>query len=546
MKIKLTCTLLLLLALTACFPQDPIIVYVTPTAQPTSAASVATALTATTAPASATPTETATVAAQNTTAIVTTIVPTATVLPTQPPTIAAVVTFTPAASPQVIGPLIGPGYVPPTLPPTPETPAPTPAPATASADAATPIEGTAVAAAPEPTQVPQAGTFAPLPNLDPNLVGIQLDINLSQEDWNDAMGRIENLGVKWIKVQLPWRDMQPNGPDERGTEFFRRIEQHLEEASRRNFNVMVSVVKAPAWARSNQTEDGPPDDPNALARFITIIFEEFNAGLQRPTIGDYIDAVEIWNEPNLIREWQGTLPFTGAGYMRLFEPAYRAVRAYSPDITVIVAGLAPTGNSEGSVDDTEFLRQMYAAGLGNFRDVVIGAHPYGWGNAPDARCCGDRGWDDNPHFFYLETLDAYREIMNANGHQDVQMWITEFGYASWDGYPLDPPQPWMAFNSRWQQGGYTIRAIQLAQERGDIGVKILWNLNFAVLSGLITGRDERAAYSMLVPGGGCAVDVNNAGSTERPVYWMLYDAFRPEVQLQDWCGIPPNPIPGFE
>jgi hypothetical protein len=220
------------------------------------------------------------------------------------------------------------------------------------------------------------------------------------------------------------------------------------------------------------------------------------------------------------------------------------VRAYSPSVTIVVAGLAPTGNSEGSVDDSEFLRQMYAAGLGRYSDVVLGAHPYGWGNPPDARCCGTRGWDENPHFYYAETLDTYRAILDANGHAGVQMWITEFGYASWDGFPLEAPQPWMAFNSRWAQGGYTIRAIQLAQERGDIGVKILWNLNFATLSGLIGGRDERAAYSMLVRGDGCQVNPDSPNITERPLFWMLFDAVRHDERLTDWCGMP-SEIPGL-
>jgi hypothetical protein len=372
-----------------------------------------------------------------------------------------------------------------------------------------------------------------------------LDINLDEDDWNAAMAAIERLGAKWIKVQLPWRDMQPNGPDERDNEFFRRIELHLEDANRRGFNMLVSVVKAPAWSRSVQTEDGPPDDPQALANFITIIFDEFNAGLNRELVGEYIDAIEIWNEPNLQREWQGTLPFNGAGYMRLFAPAYQAVRAYSPTIPIITAGLAPTGNSPFSVNDRDFLQQMYSAGLGQYQDVYIGVHPYGWANPPDSRCCGTRGWDDDPHFFFLDNMDAYRDVMNRGGHQAVQMWITEIGYASWDGFPLDPPDPWMGFTNRWQQGGYTIRMLEIAQQRGDTGVTFLWNLNFAVLSGLITGRDERAAYSLIVPGSSCAIDPSSDNRTERPAYWMLHDALRPEVQLNDFCGIPPNPIPGL-
>jgi hypothetical protein len=525
----LVLSLLVLLMLTACQPQMPIIIYVTPTPQATDAPTLAPITSTYT---SVPPAETSVGVAPTTGAL-----ETATVF-------APVSTLTPGGTPNVIGSVLQPGY---TLPPS-STPRPT--------DTLPPTQ-TPEPGAPTPTPAPATPTLTPtlgappvftLPTLDPNRVGMQLDINLSDADWDAAMADIERLGAKWVKVQLPWRDMQPNGPDERDNEFFRRIEQHLEDANRRGLNMLVSVVKAPPWARSVQAEDGPPDDPQALANFITLIFEEFNAGLNRALVGDYIDAIEIWNEPNLQREWQGTLPFSGAGYMRLFAPAYAAVRAYSPTIPIITAGLAPTGNSPFSVNDRDFLQQMYDAGLAQYGDIFVGGHPYGWANPPDARCCGTRGWDDDPHFFFLDNMDSYREIMNRNGHQAEQMWITEIGFASWDGYPpnLEPPDAWMGFTDRWQQGGYTLRMLEISQARGDTGVVFLWNLNFAMLSGLITGRDERSAYSLVVPGSSCAIDAASTSRTERAAYWMLYDALRPEVQLNDFCGIPPNPIPGLQ
>ncbi|MDX2160165.1 MAG: cellulase family glycosylhydrolase [bacterium] len=512
--------------LTSCMPPTPIAVYMTATHFPTESPLVL----ATNTP----PTQTAEVQFTQIAA-----------LPTETP--AAAPTETPTAAPTQSpmpnvtwrGPIVGPGYVPPT------TPAPEAAPPTE-----TPAPGTPSNTPAPPTNTPEgapAGAALVLPNLDGNRIGIQLDINLSQDDWRDAMGRIETLGVRWVKVQIAWRDMQPNNRDERGTEFFRRVEQYLEDANRRGFSVMVSIAKAPAWARSNQTEDGPPDNPADLANFITILLQEINPDTMRDVLGDNIDAVEVWNEPNLIREWQGTLPFTGAGYMTLFTPAYQAIRAYSPTLPIITAGLAPTGNSAGSVDDREFLRQMYAAGLASYTDVIIGAHPYSWANAPDAVCCGTRGWDDDPHFFYADTMREYRDIMTASGDADAQIWITEFGYATWDNFPQDPPagSEWMRFNDRWRQAGYTIRMLQIAQESGYVGPVILWNLNFATLAGLVVNRDERIAYSILIPGEGCNFQENNPNRTERPLFWMIFDAVRADTQLNDWCGQPPSPLPGY-
>lgn len=429
--------------------------------------------------------------------------------------IAQVVTVT------VRGAIVGGGAQPP--------PSPTPPPTTAQA-VATLSPGATV----QPTVMSVAPAGTPLPNLNAEVMGIQLAVNLDQDDWAEAMRRVtENLNVRWIKLQIPWRDMQPNGPDQVDAEFFRRAEQYIEDASRRGLNVLISVVKAPVWARSVQEEDGPPDDPRALANFVMLMLREISPDQAEALVGDYIDAVEIWNEPNLIREWRGTLPFNGAGYMQLFAPTYQAVRAQYPTLPIITAGLAPTGNSGVSVDDTDYLRQMYAAGLGSYSDVFIGIHPFSWGNSPDAVCCGTRGWDDNPHFFFSETVRTYRDTMIANGHAANKLWITEFGWASWDGFPLDPPpgSEWMRFNDKWAQANYTIRAFEIIQSVDYFAPAILWNLNFAARESIIN-RDERTAYSLVVPGSAGQVDVDSPDYTERPLYWMIYDAVRPDVQLE--------------
>ena len=138
------------------------------------------------------------------------------------------------------------------------------------------------------------------------------------------------------------------------------------------------------------------------------------------------------------------------------------------DIVVITAGLAPTGNTPNvAVNDRTFLQQMYQAGLAGFGDVVIGIHPYSWGNPPDFVCCDNvdgQGWDDRPQFFFMNNIRDYSEIIRANGH-NVQMWATEFGWATWEGYPTEAPDPWMAYNSIARSMDYAMRAFQIGQSR---------------------------------------------------------------------------------
>jgi len=299
--------------------------------------------------------------------------------------------------------------------------------------------------------------------------------------------------VGWIKFQADWSFFQPNGPED-DSEIMKAFVLYVQGAKNGGFKTLLSVAKAPQWARNvDKTDAGTPDDPALLGRFLQRLIEQIKA--------ENIDAIEIWNEPNLIREWHGALPFSGAGYMQLFRPTYDAIKSVAPNIIVITAGLAPTGNSAFSVDDRVFLQQMYDNGLANYTDVPLGVHPYGWGNAPDATCCNaieGRGWDDNPSFFFIETLNGYRNIMVQNNHAGAQMWVTEFGWATWEGFPNDPPEEWMRYNTALNQAEYTLRALEIGANREDVGLMVLWNLNFAN-SILIEQRSELAAYSLIAP-----------------------------------------------
>ena len=340
-------------------------------------------------------------------------------------------------------------------------------------------------------------------------MGIQVHYNFGVAGWDRTLRQIAPLRVGWIKLQASWEWLQPNAAGQ-FDQNFRLFQVHVQEADKRGFKVMLSIAKAPDWARnSNRNEDGPPDNLDDLRWFIHTLLEK---------LGPYIDAVEIWNEPNLRREWTGSRPIGGASYMELFRIGYDAVRAYSPAITVVTAGLAPTGNHSGvSVDDRAFLRQMYQAGLAGYNDIAIGIHPYSWGNPPDFVCCDNvegQGWDDQPQFFFLQTIRDYSSIIAAWG-DNAQMWVTEFGWATWEDYPTAAPDVWMAYNSALDQQEYTMRAFQIGQSRADIGVMILWNLSFAHEI-TINQRNELAGYSILYP----ALD-GSGSRRKRPLYRAL-------------------------
>lgn len=468
--------------LASCTPQEPIQIIITPT--PQSSATPAITAIPTLAP-SATPTLvpstlTPQAASMTPSEVVQTRFATATPLPATP---------TVVGDGSFFGSIVNEDYV---VPPSP-TPRPT----------ATPIPSVT----PTPRNTPVVTALPDAPRLDNNAIGLQLYYNMDVAGWDNVLRYTQAAGVGWIKLQANWSWLQPNGPNQ-FDQSFRLFQLHVQEADKRGLRVLISIAKAPPWARNvNRNEDGPPDNPQDLANFIRFMLDK---------IGPNIDAIEVWNEPNLIREWTGALPFNGGGYMQLFRPAYDAIRAYSPSMFIITAGLAPVGNVPGAVDDRTFMQQMYDAGLANYRDIAIGIHPYGWGNPPDSRCCNpipDRGWDDDPHFFFLDNIEDYRRIMVRNGHGDLQMWSTEFGWATWDFLWTEPPDPWMTYNTPELQAQYTLRAFEIGEERDYLGPMFLWNLNFANQT-VVSERNEIAGYSLLI-------NAPDGSTWERPLYQAL-------------------------
>jgi hypothetical protein len=446
-------------ALVGCLPQSTVQIRVTPTPQGLGTVVVI-------APSQAAPTTTDLVAPTDTEELLT---PTDTDVP---------VTRTAIMTDGSFGPIIDPNYTPP--PTSTARPIVTPSPVPPTAIPETPI----------------TTRMANLPTLNRDNMGIQLYYNVDNDAWWQLLRRVEPLDMGWIKVQANWEFLQPNansGFDSNNTAFS-IFESHIQRAHNEGWRVLVSIAKAPDWARGGVSQDdGPPANPQDLVNFINLMLSR---------MGEQIDAIEIWNEPNLSREWTGGMEWSGGGYMQLFRPAYDAIRAINPNIAVITAGLAPTA-ADGAIDDRLFLQQMYDAGLADshYQNIAIGIHPYGWGNPPDARCCNaieGRGWDDNERFFFMDTIEDYRQIMVDNGHAPVQMWPTEFGWASWDGIPTEAPDVWMTYNSPQQQAEYTLRAFQIGQSLDYVGPMFLWNLNFANDT-LIEQRNEMVGYSLFIP-----------------------------------------------
>jgi len=390
------------------------------------------------------------------------------------------------------------GGVPPTATPAPvaqDTPAPvvqdTPTPA-AQPPADTPVAG--ATATPPPTQEPtpvKQPTTPPTRMPPPTFAyGIQVD---PSGDSNEIIGHLRTLGVKWIKFQLSWKEIEPQQGAYNWGEWDRLILTYRQAG----FNILLSIVKAPNWARPANTDlsqEGPPANPATYARFVGELAQRYRGGVQ---------AIEVWNEQNLAREGGGA-PMPPPSYLALLSATYQSIKAADPNIVVVSGAPTPAGDVPGAaIDDINYLSAMYAAGLKNVSDA-IGVHPSGyncpatadWQTVTDPSA-GFRGPFDNRHhsWCFRGTMEGYRNVMVANGDANKLLWPTEFGWAVANPPPAN--YEYAADNTRAEQAQWIGEAFQQAKQWGWVGPTFLWNLNFAVTR----PGSEQAAFSILTPEG---------------------------------------------
>lgn len=209
------------------------------------------------------------------------------------------------------------------------------------------------------------------------------------------------------------------------------------------------------------------------------------------------DAIEVWNEPNIDREWpKGQI--NGANYVKLLAAAYKAIKAANPATIVISGAPAPTGffgaagcTGDGCNDDV-FMQQMADAGASQYMDC-LGLH-YNEGVLSPTRNSGDPR-DSYPTRFFNSML-----IRGAQFFPNSKVCWTELGYLSGEGMPGAIPAhfAWADNVTVAQQAQWLAAAARLSRDSGRVSLMVVWNVNFTAW-----GADPQAGYAMLRPGGGC-------------------------------------------
>jgi len=339
-----------------------------------------------------------------------------------------------------------------------------------------------------PTPSPGGPTPLPPPVFKPQ-AGIQIHLFAGNPD--RTLRLTEGLGVEWVKQQVDWNLIE-HGPEDFG---WLQLDQAVQLCEQHGFQLLLSVMNAPEYLRPDPTGFGPPTDYAEFGRFMRQLAERYRGR---------VDAYELWNEPNLLREWRGDT-LDPARFAALVAEGAQGVRAADPEALIISGAPGVTGINDGTtaIDDRVFLQAAIEAGLAQWVDG-IGVHPYGFANPPQARVSDPEqsapSHNEHPSFFFRDTLDDYRAILVQHGTGETPLWVTEFGWPSIEGMGQMDVSGWEYARhvSEQQQADYIVQALEIGQSTPWIGPMFVWNLNLATIYG--NSRPE-AAYSLLRPDG---------------------------------------------
>lgn len=320
----------------------------------------------------------------------------------------------------------------------------------------TPIS-TPIPASPTNTPQPTDTPWPPLPPRKPLRMnspeyGMQAFLWWRPEVASRDMGAILDAGFTWVKQGFGWRDIE----FAKGQYDWSRVDWIVAECNKRGLDLLARIDHQPQWAGGGFPTNGPPDNYEDFGDFLYAMASRYKGRIR---------AYEIWNEPNLAREWGGKPPDPDA-YVRLLRIAYRRIKEADPDAMVISAGLTPTETySPEAMPDDVYLEKMYIA-MGGRSDGyfdVLGAHAAGYKAPPEMSPdeAASRPEYGGHRFNCFRRVEDLRAIMEKYGDGGKQIAVLEFGWTS-DPRP-DSPYHWHAVSEE-TKADYFVRAYKWAKE----------------------------------------------------------------------------------
>ena len=289
----------------------------------------------------------------------------------------------------------------------------------------------------------------------------------------EAVNLLRSAGMKWVKSQIPFSES--NESVEQGR-------RYIQDAQAKGFKILLSVKGAHGdliHLRDNFE--------NYTDRFAAFLRKLAQAGA---------DAIEVWNEPNIQREWPAG-QISGANYTKMLKKAYEAIKGPTgaPSTMVISGAPSPTGwaGAAGCIptvcNDDFFMRQMAEADAAKYMDCV-GIHYNAGTVPPDATSGASVGTPLHYTWYYPLMVDVYRGAFPGK-----PLCFTEIGYLTGEGIgPLPEGFAWASGVTLQNQADWIAQAAVLAAQSGYVRLMIVWNMNYKKW-----GADPQGGYALWRP-----------------------------------------------
>ena len=244
-----------------------------------------------------------------------------------------------------------------------------------------------------------------------------------------SLQMLHDAGVRWIRQEFPWEDIEIHGKgdfEDRRWEPYRsawdKYDNIVDLAEKTDIGIIARLSTPPNWTRAENNEFSdlwPPDDEEDFGDFVYAVVSRYKGRIRH---------YQIWNEPNLVREWGKV---SAREYVHLLQIAYTRAKEADPDCVILAGALSATIEMDDQewgkgINDFVYLQQMYDAGAAPYFDIMS-AQGYGLFSGPTDRRM-------RPRVLNFSRPLYVREIMVANGDAHKPIWISEL---DWSPVPED-------------------------------------------------------------------------------------------------------------
>lgn len=296
------------------------------------------------------------------------------------------------------------------------------------------VDGSAPPVAQPAAPAPGGGNYLPATMRSPDFGG-QAFLWWREEIADRDLNLMREAGFQWVKQSFAWETIEGAGKGQFDWSVADRVVTHVNDFE---LKLLARLGTDPELV--NFWAGAPPQNGDNFAEFAFAVANRYNC---TPQAVGCIQAYQIWNEPNLGREWGNNRP-NPAEYAEFLRKAYAAIKRANPNAIVISAGMAPTGDDSAiAMPDDIFYDRMYQAMGGNSDAYfdMLGVHGAGFAAPPEldpAVAASDPRYGGY-RFFAFRRVEDIRDIMVRYGDADKRMVLLEFG---WTFDSVNPSYRW--------------------------------------------------------------------------------------------------------